>query len=75
MAIRSESLRCPLPDGATLAYDIFGLEHPVGKDVRLPLVLIGGRSNIKIDWERLAPSLSRNRPGTSLFIVNSLGFF
>ena len=47
----------------------------MGKDARLPLVLIGGRSNIKIDWERLAPSLSRNRPGTSLFIVNSLGFF
>jgi hypothetical protein len=61
---RQDSLSCPLPDGAALAYDIFGLEQ-LGKGRRLPLVLIGGKSSIKIDWDRLVPSLSQKRTSMS----------
>ncbi|KAF8643810.1 hypothetical protein AX16_008828 [Volvariella volvacea WC 439] len=48
-----------LPDGAKLAYDVLGSEH-LGK--ALPIVLIGGMSSRRIDWERLSSSLQQERP-------------
>jgi hypothetical protein len=64
MAASTESLKFTLPDGATLAYDIFGVDSHPGEDAaRLPLVLISGRGSLKTDWERLIPSLSAKRKG------------
>ncbi|KAG6867820.1 hypothetical protein C0993_010675 [Termitomyces sp. T159_Od127] len=48
-----------LEDGAKIAYEILGTQH---LSSRQPLVLIGGMSSRRIDWERLANSLSRVRP-------------
>ncbi|KAG6878975.1 hypothetical protein C0992_006110 [Termitomyces sp. T32_za158] len=48
-----------LPDGAKIAYEVLGTQF-LGS--RQPLVLIGGMSSRRIDWERLASSLSRVRP-------------
>ncbi|KNZ79326.1 hypothetical protein J132_10677 [Termitomyces sp. J132] len=48
-----------LADGAKIAYEILGTQH-LGS--RQPLVLIGGMSSRRNDWERLANSLSRVRP-------------
>lgn len=53
-----------LPDGAKLGYEIFGAEH-LSKFGKLPLILIGGMSNIRIDWERLITPLSQARTGRS----------
>jgi hypothetical protein len=63
MVQNSSFLKLSLSDGASLAYNIFGLEQLQGGN--LPLVLIGGRSSLKIDWERLIPSLSQKRTGLS----------
>ncbi|KAJ7578453.1 hypothetical protein C8J56DRAFT_348606 [Mycena floridula] len=52
-------LRLLLPDGASLAYDILGTEHI---DEKQPIVLVGGLSSIRGDWERLAASLGKTRP-------------
>lgn len=51
-----------LPDGARLAYEVLGSEH---LQSRRPLVLIGGASNLRGDWDRLSVALSRARPGSS----------
>lgn len=46
-----------------MAYEVLGSQH-VGK--RQPLVLIGGMSSRRGDWERLAVSLADVRPGMRL---------
>lgn len=48
-----------LADGAQMAYEILGSQH---LGVRQPLVLIGGMSSRRIDWDRLATSLADVRP-------------
>lgn len=54
-----------LADGAKLAYEVLGTKH-IGKSQ--PIVLIGGMSSRRGDWERLALSLEKDRPGNlSLF--------
>ncbi|KAE9397386.1 alpha/beta-hydrolase [Gymnopus androsaceus JB14] len=48
-----------LPDGASLAYELLGsmwLGH------REPIVLIGGVSSLRGDWDRLAKPLAQTRP-------------
>ncbi|KAF9041823.1 alpha/beta-hydrolase [Hymenopellis radicata] len=45
-----------LPDGARLAYEIYGSDG-----TRQPLVLIGGVSNTRGDWQRIVPLLSLAR--------------
>lgn len=54
-----------LPDGAKIAYEILGSAH-VG--VQQPIVLIGGMSSRRGDWERLATSLATKWPGASISI-------
>ncbi|KAG6814595.1 hypothetical protein H0H92_000124 [Tricholoma furcatifolium] len=49
-----------LPDGATLAYEIFGKSH-LGS--RLPIVMISGMSSVRGDLHRLTEALSETRPG------------
>ncbi|GJJ10893.1 hypothetical protein Clacol_005121 [Clathrus columnatus] len=49
-----------LPDGAKLAYDVFGEEH-LNKRETLPIILIGGVSSTKVDWDRLIPHVSKKR--------------
>ncbi|KAG6862088.1 hypothetical protein C0995_007218 [Termitomyces sp. Mi166 len=53
-----------LPDGAKIAYEILGTQHLSSCQ---PLVLIGGMSSRRTDWERLANSLSH----ASLSLWNS----
>ncbi|KAG5645063.1 hypothetical protein DXG03_007153 [Asterophora parasitica] len=48
-----------LPDGAKLAYEILGSQY---LGVHQPLVLIGGMSSRRSDWERLSTSLADVRP-------------
>ncbi|KAJ7024282.1 Alpha/Beta hydrolase protein [Mycena alexandri] len=48
-----------LPDGAQLAFEVLGFEH---LDRRTPIVLIGGVSSLRGDWERLSTSLAQVRP-------------
>ncbi|GLB34754.1 putative serine aminopeptidase, S33 [Lyophyllum shimeji] len=48
-----------LADGAQMAYEILGSQH---LGLGQPLVLIGGMSSRRIDWERLAVSLADVRP-------------
>jgi len=48
-----------LADGAKMAYEILGSRY---LGLRQPLVLIGGMSSRRIDWERLATSLADVRP-------------
>ncbi|KAF7363930.1 Haloacetate dehalogenase H-1 [Mycena sanguinolenta] len=48
-----------LPDGAQLAFEILGTEH-LGQTS--PIVLIGGVSSLRGDWERLSSSLAHVRP-------------
>ncbi|KAJ7217045.1 Alpha/Beta hydrolase protein, partial [Mycena pura] len=49
-----------LPDGAKLAFDIFGAAH-LGRNV--PIVLVGGVSSLRGDWGRLSNTLAGVRPG------------
>lgn len=51
-----------LKDGARLAYEILGVEHLGNAQ---PIVLIGGMSSLRGDWERLSCSLATVRPGKS----------
>lgn len=55
-----QSGNLPLPDGATLAFDIVGTSH-LGKIQ--PIVLVGGLSSRRGDWARLAERLAMRRPG------------
>ncbi|KAF5381111.1 hypothetical protein D9615_004137 [Tricholomella constricta] len=48
-----------LPDGATLAYEVYGSFH---LGVRTPIVLICGMSALRGDFERLTRSLAQTRP-------------
>lgn len=50
-----------LPDGAKLAYDAFGTEHVS----QTPIVLIGGLSSRRGDWETLSEAMAKVRPGKS----------
>ncbi|KAF8521054.1 Alpha/Beta hydrolase protein [Gautieria morchelliformis] len=59
MVQHSSFLKLSLSNGASLAYNIFGLEQL--QKGNLPLILVGGRSHIKTDWERLIPPLSQKR--------------
>ncbi|KAF8205665.1 Alpha/Beta hydrolase protein [Mycena galopus ATCC 62051] len=49
-----------LPDGAQLGFEILGAEH-LGRAA--PIVLVGGVSSLRGDWERLSASLAHVRPG------------
>jgi hypothetical protein len=49
-----------LPQGAKLAYNVLGSEH-VGR--AQPIVLVGGMSSLRGDWERLSTALATSRPG------------
>lgn len=51
-----------LPDGAKLAYNVLGAEN---LDHAEPIVLVGGMSSTRGDWERLSTALSSKRPGSS----------
>lgn len=51
-----------LPDGARIAYELLGSEW-VG--LQKPIILIGGVSSRRGDWERLAQPLARKRAGKS----------
>lgn len=59
-----------LEDGAQLAYEVLGSHH-IGSEQ--PIVLIGGMSSLRGDWERLATSLAVKRPGR--FISLGISFF
>jgi len=48
-----------LPDGASLAYNVYGTEH---LSVVTPFVLIGGMSSRRDDWIKLREVLCKNRP-------------
>ncbi|KAJ7080342.1 Alpha/Beta hydrolase protein [Mycena belliarum] len=48
-----------LTDGAQISFNVLGSEH-LGR--ASPIVLIGGVSSLRGDWERLATSLARVRP-------------
>ncbi|KAJ7461572.1 Alpha/Beta hydrolase protein [Mycena latifolia] len=48
-----------LPDGAQIGFNVLGPEHLARV---APIVLIGGVSSLRGDWERLANSLARVRP-------------
>ena len=58
-----ESQRFTLPDGATLAYDVFGAEH-LSKG-KVPLVMFVGGGCLRSDWGPLFPSIYTKRPGKS----------
>lgn len=51
-----------LPDGATLAYEVLGVRH-LGR--AQPIVLVGGMTSRRVDWDRLAESLEKEMPGES----------
>ncbi|KAJ7172018.1 Alpha/Beta hydrolase protein [Mycena filopes] len=51
--------RVILPDGAQLAFTVLGVEH-LGR--KTPIVLIGGVSSLRGDWERLSTALAQERP-------------
>lgn len=48
-------------DGAVMTYDILGARHFATGQI--PIVLIGGVSSLRGDWERLAHALAEIRPG------------
>ncbi|KAJ7735263.1 Alpha/Beta hydrolase protein [Mycena maculata] len=48
-----------LHDGAQIAFEVLGAEH---LEQTTPIVLVGGVSSLRGDWERLANSLARVRP-------------
>ena len=52
-----------LPDGAQIAYEVWGAQHIAQA---LPIVLVGGISTIRGDWDRLAHCLAATRPGIIL---------
>ncbi|KAG7092932.1 hypothetical protein E1B28_009237 [Marasmius oreades] len=54
-----EPLTVTAPDGASLAYEILGSQW-IGR--ALPIVLIGGMTSLRGDWERLANPLAAHRP-------------
>ncbi|KDQ61139.1 hypothetical protein JAAARDRAFT_32143 [Jaapia argillacea MUCL 33604] len=51
------SLVFVLPDEAKLAYEILGAGHR-----KTPLVLVGGMSSLRGDWEKLSTVLAESRP-------------
>ncbi len=48
-------------DGALMTYDVLGARHFATNQV--PIVLIGGKSSLRCDWDRLANKLAEVRPG------------
>ena len=52
-----------LPDGAQIAYEVWGAQHVAQA---LPIILVGGISTIRGDWDRLAHCLAATRPGIIL---------
>ncbi|KDQ33000.1 hypothetical protein PLEOSDRAFT_1032204 [Pleurotus ostreatus PC15] len=54
-----------LEDGAKLAYQILGAQH-LGSSSRQPIVLVGGISSTRGDFERLSDELAKSRPGAPL---------
>ncbi|CAK5265222.1 unnamed protein product [Mycena citricolor] len=59
-----------LPDGARLAYEMLGSEHFSRNS--LPIVFVGGASNVGRDFEPLAISLARVRP-VLLYDIRGIG--
>ncbi|KAF7295577.1 Hydrolase-4 domain-containing protein [Mycena indigotica] len=59
--------RLLLPDGAKLAYDILGAEK---LNHASPIVLVGGVSSRRIDWNRLSTALGRVRPGNPHYLLS-----
>ncbi|KAJ3573438.1 hypothetical protein NP233_g2436 [Leucocoprinus birnbaumii] len=47
-------------DGAIMTYDVLGVRHFAAG--RVPIVLIGGMTSLRGDWERLANALAEVRP-------------
>ncbi|KAF9261425.1 alpha/beta-hydrolase [Marasmius fiardii PR-910] len=58
-SIMNEPLTATAPDGASLAYEILGAQW-IGR--ALPIVLVGGMTSLRGDWERLAIPLATRRP-------------
>ncbi|KAG5220167.1 Haloacetate dehalogenase H [Salix suchowensis] len=55
-----------LEDGAKLAYQILGAQHlGSSSSSRQPIVLVGGISSTRGDFERLSDELAKSRPGAS----------
>ncbi|KAF9443346.1 alpha/beta-hydrolase [Macrolepiota fuliginosa MF-IS2] len=48
------------PDGAVMTYDVLGARHLATNQI--PIVLIGGMSSLRCDWDRLANVLMEIRP-------------
>lgn len=55
-----------LPDGAKLAYEVLGSPH---FECSQPIVLIGGMSSTRIDFERLTQCLIKSHPGLTLLNI------
>lgn len=58
-----------LLDGARIAYEIFGLHHLSRSSCHpspVPIVLVGGVSNVRRDFDLFADELARTRPGTQI---------
>jgi hypothetical protein len=53
-------------DGAIMTYEILGTRHL--NTNQSPIVLVGGLSSLRGDWERLANAFSEVRPGKFLFL-------
>jgi hypothetical protein len=52
-----------------MTYDILGTRYL--NTNQIPIVLVGGMSSLRGDWERLANALSEIRPGKFLFFFLS----
>ncbi|KAH7929669.1 alpha/beta-hydrolase [Leucogyrophana mollusca] len=52
-------LRITVPDGTELAYEVLGSQHA---GVALPLVLIGGMTSCRGDWEPFSSRIAASRP-------------
>jgi len=53
-----------LEDGASLAYEVLGARKEA-----LPIILVGGLSSTRQDWQRLAVPLAASRPGEHEFAI------
>ena len=57
-----------LPDGAKLAYEVLGSPH---LERSQPIILIGGMSSTRVDFERLTQCLIKSYPGLTPLNISS----